>query len=135
MPDDEGKLLSGLLATETKAELLGPFHRNPGLVDTVDAIARRIGRTGPQNSRRRESLRGARALRARKVGTLKAMMLSHQRDREIQNSLEACFRRIAVRAYGSLGTGTVARASASRDSGVTSPVMASAVRNALCCST
>jgi len=33
-----------LMGTEIKAELLRLFHMNPGILDTVEGIARRVGR-------------------------------------------------------------------------------------------
>lgn len=39
------ELLNRRLSSEAKAQLLLLFHKNPGLIDTIDGVARRIGRT------------------------------------------------------------------------------------------
>src|SRR2546427_11914731 len=39
------QLFSTLLASEIRGELLVLFHRNPGLIDNVDGVVRRIRRT------------------------------------------------------------------------------------------
>jgi hypothetical protein len=45
MSSESGEgLLNRILATEIKAEVLTLFHRNPGLIDSMEGIARRIGR-------------------------------------------------------------------------------------------
>lgn len=89
---EETKLLDRLLATETKAELLALFHRNPGLVDTVDAVARRIGRTGTEIDEDVRDFVDLGILQSKKVGTLEAIMLNRARDRQIQGSLEGHFK-------------------------------------------
>lgn len=90
--DGETKLLDRLLATETKAELLALFHRNPGLVDTVDAVARRIGRTGDEVDGDVRDLVDIGILQVKRVGNQKAIMLNRARDRQIQDSLKAHFK-------------------------------------------
>ncbi len=39
------ELLNRLLSSEVGGQPLPLFHRNPGLIDTIDGVARRIGRT------------------------------------------------------------------------------------------
>jgi len=38
------ELMGKLMGTEIKAELVRLFHMNPGILDTVEGIARRVGR-------------------------------------------------------------------------------------------
>jgi len=38
------EVLSTLLGSEIRGDLLVLFHKNPGLIDTADGVARRIGR-------------------------------------------------------------------------------------------
>lgn len=37
------EILNRLLSSEVKADLLVLFHKNPGLIDSMDGVARRIG--------------------------------------------------------------------------------------------
>jgi hypothetical protein len=39
--DDGKEILDRVLASESKAELLMLFHKNPGLIDTVEGVSRR----------------------------------------------------------------------------------------------
>ncbi len=45
---EEKQLLDRLLSSEVKADLLSLFHKNPGVIDTMDGVARRIGRTASE---------------------------------------------------------------------------------------
>jgi predicted transcriptional regulator len=42
------EIYSKLLSSDTKADLLALFHNNPGLVDSIEGVARRIGRTASE---------------------------------------------------------------------------------------
>src|SRR2546428_9724204 len=40
------QLFQSMLSSEIKGDLLVLFHKNPGLIDSLDGVARRIGRLG-----------------------------------------------------------------------------------------
>src|SRR5438552_3708203 len=40
------QLFQSMLSSEIKGDLLVLFHKNPGLIDSLDGVARRIGRIG-----------------------------------------------------------------------------------------
>ncbi len=85
-------LLDRLLSTEAKAELLMLFHKNPGVVDTVEGVARRIGRTGPEVESDIRDFIDLGILRSKKIGKIEAILMDRSRDREIQESLVDYFK-------------------------------------------
>lgn len=44
MVEQTKNILERLLSSDVKADLLVLFHKNPGLIDTMEGIGRRIGR-------------------------------------------------------------------------------------------
>ncbi len=85
MPKDQGgAILQRLLASRTRGELLVLFHRNPGLIDTIDGVARRLGRTGDSIVEDVNDLVDLGVLRRNTIGNSKALLLNRQGDREIQ---------------------------------------------------
>ncbi len=72
-----------LLATESTGDLLVVFHRNPGLIDTIDGVARRIGRTGREIESDVKQLVDLGILKTRKIGNSEVIVLDRQKDREI----------------------------------------------------
>ncbi len=81
------ELLERLLSSEVKGELLILFHGNPGLVDTVDAIARRIGRTGAEITEDVKDFISLGIIQQRTIGKTSVVQLNRTRDKEIQKSL------------------------------------------------
>jgi hypothetical protein len=81
------ELISQLLENEVKAELLVLFHKNPGLIDTVEGIARRIGRTSKAIEKDVEGFIQMELLEAKSYGESVAVLLNHEKDREIQDAI------------------------------------------------
>jgi hypothetical protein len=91
-PDAVLQLLGRLLSSEVKGELLMLFHRNPGLVDTAEGVARRLGRTPKEITADVEDFVDMGLLRTRNLGSSEVISLDRDRDREVQASLEGHFR-------------------------------------------
>src|SRR6516225_5044545 len=81
------RVLSTLLASEVRGDLLVLFHRNPGLVDTVDGVARRIGRTAAGIESDLRELLKLGVLSLKKVGSSEVVVLDRRRDREVLESV------------------------------------------------
>ncbi len=78
-----GEILSTLLASEVRGDLLILFHKNPGLVDTVDGIARRIGRTTIAVISDVRELLQLGLLKQKRIGASEVVFLDRAKDREI----------------------------------------------------
>ncbi|MHB8568566.1 MAG: hypothetical protein ACYC7D_12425 [Nitrososphaerales archaeon] len=81
------ELLDTLLASETRADLLTLFHQNPGLMDTPEGIALRIGSSKTAILQDLQSLVKIGILVQKKIGTHEVISLDAKRDREIQESI------------------------------------------------
>lgn len=75
--------LSVLLGSEIRGDLLTLFHKNPGLIDTIEGVARRIGRTGNAIGEDIRELVQIGVLREKKIGNTEAYMLDRKRDKKI----------------------------------------------------
>ncbi|HWY28971.1 MAG TPA: hypothetical protein VNW25_06910 [Candidatus Sulfotelmatobacter sp.] len=82
-----GDVLSTLLASEIRADLLVLFHRNPGLIDTVDGIARRIGRTSITVNADVGELLQLGLLKQKRIGASEVVYLDRAKDRQILESV------------------------------------------------
>lgn len=82
-----GEILSTLLASEVRGDLLVLFHRNPGLIDTVDGVARRIGRTTVAVISDVRELLVLGILRQKRIGTSEVVFLDRAKDRELLDSV------------------------------------------------
>jgi len=82
-----GEILSTLLASEIRGDLLILFHKNPGLIDTVDGIARRIGRTTITVVSDLRELLQLGLLKQKRIGASEVVFLDRARDREILESV------------------------------------------------
>jgi len=78
-----------LIGTEIKAELLRLFHMNPGILDTVDSIARRIGRMPNDVETEIVTLVDLGVLRKERFGKLDVVSLNTRKDKEVQEKLVA----------------------------------------------
>jgi len=76
-----------LMGTEIKAELLRLFHMNPGILDTVEGIARRIGRMPKDVETEVSTLVELGVLRTERFGKLDVVSLNTSKDKEIQNRI------------------------------------------------
>jgi hypothetical protein len=77
------EILSTLLGSEVRGDLLVLFHRNPGLIDTVDGVARRIGRTTVAVISEVRELLVLGVLRQKRIGTSEVLFLDRAKDREL----------------------------------------------------
>ncbi len=84
---EAAQMLATLLSSEIKGDLLTIFHRNPGLVDSLDGVARRIGRTGTAIEQDVKSLVNLGVLKIKKIGTMEVLFLNRTRDREVLEEL------------------------------------------------
>ncbi len=79
--------MSTLLGSEVRGDLLVLFHRNPGLIDTVDGVARRIGRTTVAVISEVRELLVLGVLRQRRIGNSEVVFLDRAKDRELLESV------------------------------------------------
>jgi predicted transcriptional regulator len=82
---DAREVLDRMLSSSIKADLLILFHKNPGLVDVADGVARRIGRTAETIEADLKDLVDLGVLRMEQVGKLEVFLLDHARDKEMQS--------------------------------------------------
>lgn len=81
--------LSVLLGSEIRGDLLILFHRNPGLIDTIQGVARRIGRTPSEIAEDVEGLVGIGVLKRKKIGSSDVILLDRVRDKQVLESVES----------------------------------------------
>jgi len=77
------QIIATLLSSEVRGDLLVLFHRNSGLVDTIDGAARRIGRTGFSIENDVRDLVKLGVLKMKKIGSSEVILLDRARDREV----------------------------------------------------
>ncbi len=87
MTDDASKVLGRLLSSEVKGDLLVLFHKNPGLIDSYDGIARRIGRTSKEIETEVADLLDLGILKRKAIGKSEVIFLDHSKDREVQGTI------------------------------------------------
>ena len=63
------------------------FHRNPGLIDTVDGVARRIGRTTVAVISEVRELLVLGVLRQKRIGASEVVFLDRAKDQELLESV------------------------------------------------
>lgn len=78
------EVLQRLLSSEIKADLLVLFHKNPGLVDTVDGVARRIGMVAKSVEGDAKDLVNLGVLATKRIGNSQVVFLNHEKDKEVQ---------------------------------------------------
>lgn len=81
------QVISTLLASEIRGDILVLFHRNPGLIDTIEGVARRIGRTSGGIQADVKELVRLGVLKERKIGTADVILLDRERDKEVLDSV------------------------------------------------
>lgn len=81
---EEGQLLDKLLSSDVKADLLALFHKNPGLIDSIDGVARRIGRTANAIEKDVGELVDLGVLKRKRLSTSEVFLLDRAKDKEIQ---------------------------------------------------
>lgn len=86
---EEPDLLGKLLSSDVTKELLVLFHSNPGLVDTLEGTARRIGRTRGSIEADVKDLVSLGLLRMEKIGGSEVVLFDRAKDQEIQEIIVA----------------------------------------------
>ncbi len=81
------QLFNRLIATESRADLIVLFRRNPGLIDTIDGIARRIGLRPKSIEEDLAELVKIGVLYNRKMGTFQIFGYDISKDQDVQNSV------------------------------------------------
>lgn len=84
---NENKLFQMLFSTEVKGDLLVLFHKNPGLIDTYEGVARRIGRIAKSIETDVKDLTSLGVLKTRRVGSREVIYFDRSKDRETQESI------------------------------------------------
>jgi len=82
-------MLSKLLSTETRGELLILFRKNPGLIDTSEGVARRIGRQSKNIEAELKDFVELGLLKTKRIGISDIFYLNTERDKEIQEIVTA----------------------------------------------
>ncbi len=77
-------VLSKLLSSETKGELLILFRKNPGVIDTIEGVARRIGRKANTIEADVKEFLDLGLLKTRRIGSADVIFLNTEVDKEIQ---------------------------------------------------
>ena len=85
------ELLRRLLTSEAKGEVLTLFHKNPGLIDTLDGVSRRVGKSREQLEADMNDFVEIGILKTTKAGRLTLYSLDVKRDQEIQASIAEYF--------------------------------------------
>ena len=82
-----GEILHRLLSSEAKADLVVLFHKNPGLIDNIEGVALRIGRSAATIGGDVADLVDLGVLRRRRLGNSEVISLDSTRDREVQAAI------------------------------------------------
>jgi predicted transcriptional regulator len=81
------QLLSFLLASETRSDMLIFFHRNPNVIDTAEGIALRIGSSRGRIQKDLDELVSLGILGRRQLGQREIIFLNAKRDKQIQDAI------------------------------------------------
>ncbi len=73
-----------LYSSDAKAELLMLFHDNPGLIDRIEGVARRIGRTASEIEADVKDLIDLGVLVKKKIGRSEVVYFDGKKENEIQ---------------------------------------------------
>ena len=90
------EVLSTLLASEVRGDILVLFHRNPGLIDTVDGVARRVGRTTIAVISDVRELLQLGVLRQKRIGNSEVVFLDRAKDRELLDSVASHLKTVRI---------------------------------------
>jgi hypothetical protein len=85
MSNNAESMLQVMLSSKAKGELLVLFHKNPGLIDDADGIARRVGRSGQIITGDIEDLVGLGILQTKDVGKSKVIFLDRAKDSQTKD--------------------------------------------------
>ena len=81
------RLFQSMLSSEIKGELLVLFHKNPRLIDSLDGVARRIGRVGTAIQADVQDMLSVHILGSRQVGGREIIFLDRSGDKAAQESI------------------------------------------------
>jgi hypothetical protein len=81
------EILNVLMANETRADLISLFRKNPGLVDSPEGVARRIGRGVAEIQDDIAELVKLGFLKSRKLGSNIVITIDRAKDKEIQDEV------------------------------------------------
>jgi hypothetical protein len=81
------QLFQSMLSSEIKGELLVLFHKNPGLIDSLDGVARRIGRVGIAIQADVQDMVNVRILGTKQIGGREIIFLDRSGDRVAQETI------------------------------------------------
>ena len=81
------EIYSALLSSDTKADLLSLFHNNPGLIDSIEGVARRIGRTASEIEADVKDLVDLGLLVKKRFGKLDVVSFDTNKDKQIQEMI------------------------------------------------
>src|SRR5690242_18410734 len=87
-------LVQGLIASEAKAQLLVLFRRNPGWIDEIDGIGRRVGKRKEFVEADLKSLVEIGVVNERRFGSSAVFSLNGKRDAEVQQAVGSYLRGI-----------------------------------------
>jgi hypothetical protein len=87
--DSPESLFRRLLSSGPKAELLALFHRNPGLIDTIDGIAIKLGRSSDAIKADIYDLVDIEILNRKVIGRAEVFYLNRENDRRAQEAMAA----------------------------------------------
>jgi predicted transcriptional regulator len=81
---DEIQVMNKLLSSDVKLSILELFHRNPGLLDRLEGVALRIGRSASEIEKDAKDLMEIGILQRKKIGNSEVICFDVKRDGEIQ---------------------------------------------------
>jgi len=84
---EKKQLLDRLLSSDVKADLLSLFHKNPGLIDRMDGVAKRIGRTASEIEADVKDLIELGILFKKKFSSYEVIYFDRKKDAEIQRAI------------------------------------------------
>jgi len=82
--EDEIQVLDKLLSSDVKLSILTLFHDNPGLMDRLEGVALKMGRSASEVEKDVKDLLDIGILQRKTVGRSDVICLDFKRDREIQ---------------------------------------------------
>jgi predicted transcriptional regulator len=86
---DGESLVQRMLSSDAKADLLTLFRGNPGLMDGIDGVARRIGRSPKSIKAEVDDLLDLGVLGKKQAGKTVVLYLQRERDAQIQETIAA----------------------------------------------
>lgn len=81
------QLFQSMLSSEIKGDLLVLFHKNPGLIDSLEGVARRIGRIGAAIQSDVQDMVNAHILGTKRIGGREIIFLDRSGDKAAQDTI------------------------------------------------